>query len=114
MSKKPRLERSRVSAARSLLLMVRASSAVEKALRCTRCARRSNAREYLPGTAITRNGDSTYTVTDGASSFGFAVPDFDVRSLRSNIVLRWEWQPGSTLYLVWQQSRFSRGVPHRA
>ncbi len=28
-------------------------------------------------------------------------------SFRSNAVLRWEWRPGSTLYLVWQQSRQS-------
>jgi hypothetical protein len=31
--------------------------------------------------------------------------DFTVRSFRSNLVLRWEWRPGSTLYLVWQQDR---------
>jgi hypothetical protein len=24
---------------------------------------------------------------------------------QSNVVLRWEWRPGSILYLVWQQSR---------
>ncbi|MGH7615020.1 MAG: DUF5916 domain-containing protein, partial [Gemmatimonadales bacterium] len=65
------------------------------------------------GTTITRNGDTTYTVTDGASTFGFGVPDFDVRSLRSNVVVRWEWQPGSTLYLVWQQDRFRNEVPSR-
>lgn len=63
------------------------------------------------GTTITRNGDSTYTVTDGADSVVFAVPDFDVRSLRSNVVLRWEWQPGSTLFLVWQQDRSRNGIP---
>jgi hypothetical protein len=36
-----------------------------------------------------------------------AVPDrdFNVRSLRGNTVLRWEWRPGSTLYVAWQQSR---------
>ena len=28
-----------------------------------------------------------------------------MRSFRSNLVLRWEWRPGSTLYLVWQQDR---------
>jgi hypothetical protein len=33
--------------------------------------------------------------------------DFSVRSFRSNLVLRWEWRPGSTLYLVWQQDRQS-------
>ncbi|MBC7894661.1 MAG: hypothetical protein H7066_04565, partial [Cytophagaceae bacterium] len=27
------------------------------------------------------------------------------RSFRSNVVMRWEWNPGSTLFLVWQQNR---------
>ena len=31
--------------------------------------------------------------------------DFYRRSLRSNMVLRWEFQPGSTLFVVWSQSR---------
>jgi hypothetical protein len=34
--------------------------------------------------------------------------DFNARSLLGNAVLRWEWRPGSTLYLVWQQSRSDR------
>jgi uncharacterized protein DUF5916 len=34
-------------------------------------------------------------------------PDFNVLSFRSNAVLRWEWRPGSTLFLVWQQNRFA-------
>jgi hypothetical protein len=33
--------------------------------------------------------------------------DFNRRSFRSNAVLRWEWRPGSTLHLVWQQDRFA-------
>jgi len=32
-------------------------------------------------------------------------PDFSRRSLRSNAVLRWEYSPGSVLFLVWSQSR---------
>jgi hypothetical protein len=32
-------------------------------------------------------------------------PDFSLRSLRGNSVLRWEYMPGSTLYLVWTQDR---------
>ena len=32
-------------------------------------------------------------------------PDFHRRSLRGNTVLRWEFRPGSTLFLVWSQSR---------
>ncbi len=31
--------------------------------------------------------------------------DFKVQSFRSNLVLRWEYRAGSTLYLVWQQDR---------
>ena len=34
--------------------------------------------------------------------------DFHLNSLRANVVLRWEWRPGSTLYLVWQQDRAGR------
>lgn len=33
-------------------------------------------------------------------------PDFVVRSMRSNVVLRWEYRPGSTVFVVWNQSRF--------
>ena len=44
-------------------------------------------------------------MTDAAQSFVIAPQDFNVRSFRSNVVLRWEWRPGSTMYLVWQQDR---------
>ena len=32
-------------------------------------------------------------------------PDFKRRALRSNLVLRWEYRPGSTFFAVWQQNR---------
>ena len=32
-------------------------------------------------------------------------PDFNVRSFRTTNVLRWEYKPGSTLFVVWQQAR---------
>jgi len=38
-----------------------------------------------------------------------ANPDFRERSLRGNLVLRWEYRPGSTLYAVWSQSRQAKG-----
>jgi hypothetical protein len=43
----------------------------------------------------------------GGSAARFTVRnrDFNRRSLRGNAVARWEYRPGSTLYLVWQQSR---------
>ncbi|HMA40803.1 MAG TPA: DUF5916 domain-containing protein [Gemmatimonadales bacterium] len=31
--------------------------------------------------------------------------DFNVKQFRSNMVLRWEYKPGSTIYLVWSQGR---------
>ena len=57
----------------------------------------------------------TYTVDpDGAgpaAAFSFGNPDFNYRSLRGSAVLRWEWRPGSTLYVAWTQTRsMSAGV----
>ncbi|MCG6988640.1 MAG: carbohydrate binding family 9 domain-containing protein [Gemmatimonadetes bacterium] len=40
-----------------------------------------------------------------AKSFTVPDPNFDLRSLRGTAVLRWEWRPGSTAYLVWTQTR---------
>jgi hypothetical protein len=54
-------------------------------------------------------------VIDGNSTFTLDSEDFNVRSFRSNLVLRWEWRPGSTLYLVWQQDRSQEDTTrHRA
>ena len=35
----------------------------------------------------------------------FKDPDFNVKQFRSNVVLRWEYRPGSTLFAVWSQGR---------
>jgi hypothetical protein len=52
---------------------------------------------------------STYTIDpDGAGatpSFTLANPDFNFRSLRGSVVYRWEFRPGSSLYVVWTQQR---------
>ena len=40
-----------------------------------------------------------------AASFVVDNPDFNYRSFRGNAVLRWEYRPGSALFLVWQQGR---------
>lgn len=58
-----------------------------------------------PGTSIEEDPDGVYAITDGDDAFALEEPDFNVRSMRSNLVLRWEWLPGSTLFLVWQQDR---------
>lgn len=68
--------------------------------------RTDNLRFYgTDGTTISQDQRSgTFTVTDGADTFELD-PNFHVLSFRSNLVLRWEWRPGSTLFLVWQQNR---------
>jgi hypothetical protein len=38
-----------------------------------------------------------------APAFQFSERDFTVRALRGNAVLRWEYRPGSALFLVWQR-----------
>jgi Domain of unknown function (DUF5916)/Carbohydrate family 9 binding domain-like len=39
--------------------------------------------------------------------------DFNVLSFRTTNVLRWEYRPGSALFVVWQQGREGTGVPGR-
>jgi hypothetical protein len=52
---------------------------------------------------------TSYTVDPDAAGpaapFTFDNPSFDTRSLLGNVVYRWEYRPGSTLFLVWTQSR---------
>jgi hypothetical protein len=42
-----------------------------------------------------------------APQFTMRDRSFTTRSLRGNAVLRWEYRPGSTLYVVWQQERLN-------
>lgn len=60
------------------------------------------------GTTITKDSQGAIVITDGNASFALPALDFQRLSFRSNLVLRWEWLPGSTAYLVWQQSRFGQ------
>ncbi len=39
------------------------------------------------------------------ANYSFHDPNFNFREFRSNLVLRWEYRAGSTVYLVWSQSR---------
>jgi hypothetical protein len=57
------------------------------------------------GTTIVEDENGVSTVTDGAKTFTIPQLDFNRLSFRSNLVLRWEWLPGSTAFLIWQQNR---------
>jgi hypothetical protein len=70
-----------------------------------------------PGTYDFNNfgeGISTYDPDEGtadpdgdgpAEPIEIGNPDFNLRSLRGNAVLRWEYLPGSVIYFVWTQTR---------
>ena len=74
-------------------------------------SRTSELRTYgeAEGTSIRRDEDGALRITDGSAEFTVPNPDFDVLSFRSNLVLRWEWKPGSMMFLVWQQNRSAFG-----
>ena len=57
------------------------------------------------GTAVTNpDGSTTVTPSDGGRAFDVA-SNFSVRALQGNAVVRWEYRPGSALFVVWQQQR---------
>jgi hypothetical protein len=61
------------------------------------------------GTISRDDSTAVYTVDPdaGGPAVAFSFPDqnFNFRSLLANVVFRWEYRPGSTIFLVWQQSR---------
>ena len=57
------------------------------------------------GTTLTTEPDGGQVVTIGNLTIPLRNRDFNTLSFRSNVVLRWEWRTGSTLYVVWQQDR---------
>ena len=73
--------------------------------------------ERFAAVAPVRDGDEWAADLDGdGEPEGFDDPGFNVRQFRSNAVLRWEYRPGSTLFLVWAQARDHEapGIPFRA
>lgn len=48
---------------------------------------------------------------DGNSDFSFGNPDFSFVQFRSNLVIRWEYIPGSEIFLVWSQDISQSGDP---
>jgi hypothetical protein len=49
--------------------------------------------------------------SDGSADYSFADPSFNVKDFNSNLVARWEFDPGSVIYVVWSQAR-SGFAPH--
>ena len=76
-----------------------------------RTPRTTDIRRYgTDGTQVDVLPDGDLLVRDGVDTFTIGNDDFNVLSFRSNVVLRWEWRPGSILFVVWQQNRLSEAV----
>ncbi len=50
-------------------------------------------------------GSNSYAFDHNGTSWSFGNPDFSFSQFRSNLVFRWEYKLGSTLYLVWAHDR---------
>ncbi|MEZ5044697.1 MAG: DUF5916 domain-containing protein [Saprospiraceae bacterium] len=48
---------------------------------------------------------------DGMTDYSFGDPAFNFMQFRSNLVARWEYTPGSEVFLVWSQSNTAFGDP---
>jgi len=71
--------------------------------------------EYLNRFSIFNDSEIDYLSNDelyginengqGDYDYYFDKPDFNYQQFRSNLVLRWEYKPGSLLFLVWSQDK---------
>ena len=50
--------------------------------------------------------------TDGNTDYTFGRPDFDFTQLNTNMVARWEYIPGSEIFLVWSINNSGFNVPN--
>lgn len=65
-----------------------------------------NHEERFDPLSTTYDQDSrVYNFDYNGESLQFADPNFSFIQYRSNLVFRWEYHPGSTLYLVWSHDR---------
>lgn len=62
---------------------------------------------YAPDEIVQGEGGRYFVDEAAGGRYSFANPDFSFRQFRSNLVARWEYKPGSSLYVVWSQGRTS-------
>ena len=69
---------------------------------------------YSPGQINFDETEGIYNIDeneDGTTDYSFGNPDFSFVQFRSNLVLRWEYIPGSEVFLVWSQGVTEFGDP---
>ncbi|HQQ01368.1 MAG TPA: DUF5916 domain-containing protein [Bacteroidales bacterium] len=72
--------------------------------------------EYSEAQLFYQPSDKTYQIDenyDGITDYTFNKPDFKALYFVSNLVLRWEYFPGSFIYVVWSQNRAEQGAEIR-
>jgi hypothetical protein len=62
-------------------------------------------RDRMQPLAASKGSDGSYSAVVNDEDVRFSDPAFDFRQFLSNTVLRWEYRPGSVVYLVWSQGR---------
>lgn len=68
----------------------------------------------INGSTIVQVGNEYRVDPDGsgpAETFTFGNPDYNFKSIRANMILRWEYMPGSTAFLVWSHDRANSDDP---
>ncbi len=60
---------------------------------------------------VQRQPDGRVTLCSGSSAVTVTDPSFGRAQFRGNAVLRWEYRPSSTLFVVWTQARDHDGDP---
>ncbi|MBA2541345.1 MAG: hypothetical protein H0V17_17015 [Deltaproteobacteria bacterium] len=48
--------------------------------------------------------DGVFTAMNGGT-FSFGRPDFNFAQVRSNVVMRWEYRPGSSIFAIWSHGQ---------
>ena len=72
--------------------------------------------EYTLTEIVQDEDQSVYYVdedSNGAVDYSFSNPNFNFLQFRSNLVVRWEYKPGSEFYFVWTQSTTNSGDPSK-
>ena len=58
----------------------------------------------------TSSGNETISFTATSNgTFQFSRPDFSFAQVRSNLVVRWEYRPGSTVFAIWSHGQTATG-----
>ncbi|ACY14650.1 DUF5916 domain-containing protein [Haliangium ochraceum] len=80
----------------------------------TYAARYRDLRGVRSEDVATEDGTERRVDADGDQvvDYRFALADFDIRELNTNLVFRWEYLPGSALFFIWSHNRDSAASGH--